>query len=725
MANYQLLKADIDAKVYQNGEQEITGANLNSVLNAMVTTLGAEYQFAGVATTTTNPGTPDAKVFYIANGKGTYTNFGSLEVTEDEVIVLYWDTAWHKEATGIASQEKLTELESNTNSKLTDLQRAFAIAWFENYTDVPNDGGFIGTNGDVIPFADARYTDYISISPGKTYFIKKPFIIDSAILAIYDGDKKLIRTIDSSALSDGNLTFIANENEYYIRVSFNGEDVFPKYISLQNEGIAEQFHSNSVTTIKIQDDAVTLPKLSDSVKDIFSVANPITIENTELGYINENGNLTSFAGSRATDYLPVKKGVPVVLLNPFVVDASIIALYDKTKTVTRIIRDSEIGVEPKIAIIIPNENDSYLRVSFLTRKIPNVIYYAMDKSTFDSSVFDVYNVIDGGYINAEGNVVDFPGGNFAYTDYIELPQGIKFKIVNKTIDSASFAIYTYDKTVSRVILSSDIIGKEFIEFVLSGDEKFIRATLRTGDFCNIYFNEIITKCDILKSVVTAQAQNEKQYNVLAAFNNIVCVGDSLTYSQVYTALSASRQAHRPYPTVLGKLCGNDATILARSGATAQTCWNEFGSQIVAKTNPLAIIYLGTNNGLTDTLDTDVVGNDPVNWADNNIGCYCRFVQKFQSLGYKVLLLKCWTTSGTGDSDLTHTNSAINHIATRFGCSVMDVPVSANLKYHYYPDLSGYNGVHYNDLGYSWFASQLIQKIGQLPVEQMKWIIPNA
>ena len=110
MANYQLLKADIDAKVYENAYRKITGENLNSVLNAMVTTLGAEYQFAGVATIDTNPGTPDAKVFYIANGKGTYTNFGRLEVTEDEVVVLYYDTEWHKVATGIASQAKLTEL---------------------------------------------------------------------------------------------------------------------------------------------------------------------------------------------------------------------------------------------------------------------------------------------------------------------------------------------------------------------------------------------------------------------------------------------------------------------------------------------------------------------------------------------------------------------------------------------------------------------------------------
>ena len=113
MANYQLLKADIDEKVYQNGAQEITGTNLNSVLNEMVTTLGVEYQFAGVATIDTNPGTPDAKVFYIANGKGTYTNFGGIEVTENEVVVLYWDTAWHKEATGIASNAKLNELGQN------------------------------------------------------------------------------------------------------------------------------------------------------------------------------------------------------------------------------------------------------------------------------------------------------------------------------------------------------------------------------------------------------------------------------------------------------------------------------------------------------------------------------------------------------------------------------------------------------------------------------------
>lgn len=119
MSNYNTLKATINANIKQNGNQEITGQILNSVLNQMVTTLGAGYQFAGVATTATNPGIPDAKVFYIANGKGIYTNFSGLEVTEDEVVVLYYDTEWHKVATGIASQAKLSELESETKELIT------------------------------------------------------------------------------------------------------------------------------------------------------------------------------------------------------------------------------------------------------------------------------------------------------------------------------------------------------------------------------------------------------------------------------------------------------------------------------------------------------------------------------------------------------------------------------------------------------------------------------
>lgn len=95
MANYSNLKSAIDTNIKTNGNEEITGAILNTVLNSMVTTLGAGYQFMGVATTSTNPGTPDAKVFYLAYTPGTYTNFNGIVVTG--LCVLKYDTAWSKD----------------------------------------------------------------------------------------------------------------------------------------------------------------------------------------------------------------------------------------------------------------------------------------------------------------------------------------------------------------------------------------------------------------------------------------------------------------------------------------------------------------------------------------------------------------------------------------------------------------------------------------------------
>ena len=113
MSEYSSLKATINANVKTNNNQEITGSVMNSVLNAMVNTLGAGYQFIGVATPT-NPGTaqtPDYKCFYLATTPGTYTNLGGLVVADGEVALLKWDTSWTKEVTGAATASLVSQLE--------------------------------------------------------------------------------------------------------------------------------------------------------------------------------------------------------------------------------------------------------------------------------------------------------------------------------------------------------------------------------------------------------------------------------------------------------------------------------------------------------------------------------------------------------------------------------------------------------------------------------------
>ena len=108
--NYENLKDAIVAVIKQNGNEEITGNILQQVLVAMVNSLGSGYQFRGIATPETNPGTPDQRVFYLASATGTYSDFGFI--VSDEICALVYDTAWHKQ-TIIALDQEPTEDSGN------------------------------------------------------------------------------------------------------------------------------------------------------------------------------------------------------------------------------------------------------------------------------------------------------------------------------------------------------------------------------------------------------------------------------------------------------------------------------------------------------------------------------------------------------------------------------------------------------------------------------------
>ena len=95
MSNYNNLISAIRSVIKANGNNEITGPILQTELVSMITTLGAGYQYMGVAQPSTNPGTPDARVMYLAYLPGTYANFGGLTVTG--FCVLKYDTVWTKE----------------------------------------------------------------------------------------------------------------------------------------------------------------------------------------------------------------------------------------------------------------------------------------------------------------------------------------------------------------------------------------------------------------------------------------------------------------------------------------------------------------------------------------------------------------------------------------------------------------------------------------------------
>lgn len=168
MSNYATLKAAIQDVIKTNGNNEITGALLQQSLLSMIGSLGADYQFVGIAEPSTNPGTPDQNVFYIA-GAGTYPNFNSAVVPDGHLGALKYNGSWTLQTVLVGK---------NYDAVIAQLTNIIYGSDIPSYTDqtVISDKYF-NTENSRIPaqsmLADATGTScvYLNVTPGETYRI--------------------------------------------------------------------------------------------------------------------------------------------------------------------------------------------------------------------------------------------------------------------------------------------------------------------------------------------------------------------------------------------------------------------------------------------------------------------------------------------------------------------------------------------------------------------------
>lgn len=87
--NFTNLKEAVAAVIKTNGNQEITGAVLQNVLNTIITTMGTGRTFVGIATPTTTAISPlpDGNVFYITKGYGAFEDF-NVTVPQGQIYIL-------------------------------------------------------------------------------------------------------------------------------------------------------------------------------------------------------------------------------------------------------------------------------------------------------------------------------------------------------------------------------------------------------------------------------------------------------------------------------------------------------------------------------------------------------------------------------------------------------------------------------------------------------------
>lgn len=371
MSNYNSLKNAIDANIKQNGNQEITGQVLNSVLNQMVTTLGAGYQFAGVATTATNPGSPDAKMFYIANGKGTYTNFGGLVVTEDDVVVLYWDSSWHKVSTGIASLEKLYELVDERISTFSkeikgNLDLSGVTFTSESYINI--------SDGKVSSIANSNYLASSKIDVSNYKGLELKFlctVIGAAGAVFYNSNDVKIQSITVTTESTTPQEVIAKVpmNAEYFR--FTGYSTF----------------SSSVSDYPINVDKVTFAQVIDKIPNESKIlGRKVNVDDvtftpqTAIRYTDGQAEFIANSKYLASGYISIA-GLGGQTIEALITSIAHVggAFYDINYEYCGGIKYSTTGnTKPQVCTAVIPSNAAYMRITGYSDYSSSISYYKIE-----------------------------------------------------------------------------------------------------------------------------------------------------------------------------------------------------------------------------------------------------------------------------------------------------------------------------------------------------------
>lgn len=166
MANWTALKAAIADVIKTNGNQEITGRLLQNVLNSIVSSVGENSSFAGIATPNTNPGVPDGNAFYLAYEKGVYSNFdASIELDGMTVKCI-------KKSASAEFGWTLLDLGIPSILYISILNGILGISNYENPEYTLTNDRYINTLGTVVVNSSYSITSPISLKKGQTIIAK-------------------------------------------------------------------------------------------------------------------------------------------------------------------------------------------------------------------------------------------------------------------------------------------------------------------------------------------------------------------------------------------------------------------------------------------------------------------------------------------------------------------------------------------------------------------------
>lgn len=287
MANYSNLLATIAANIYTNHNNEVTASMVKTAVDQMVASLGDGYQFAGVATPATDPGTPDEQVFYIASEAGTYTDFPDsnadpIEVQDGEVAVLYGSgNAWGKAVTGAATDKALSDIMTvypEMDAEMAELS--------DSHYRIDGSGNFVSFANATLYKVDVRGVSRVHAS-----LVDEHSLYNSRHYAFYSTD-------DESLMGSGTLVGLGGA---WTSGTYNDVVEVPAgAVTLVVVRAYTNMPSVSIVEFKTAQ-SLTNAIIDDRKGEVVTFDPPIGVQLTELSdskrYIDSSGDFVSFAST--------------------------------------------------------------------------------------------------------------------------------------------------------------------------------------------------------------------------------------------------------------------------------------------------------------------------------------------------------------------------------------------------------------------------------------------
>lgn len=482
--------------------------------------------------------------------------------------------------------------------------------------------------------------------------------------------------------------------------------------------------AEEIVDARLGADGVTYPSLGEAIRnqvgDIksdlensFQINGNVRPTLTSGKFINATNNaIASSSGFSMTAPVPVKKGQVVKLTAiGYSTVVGMIATCNSDNSSRQVVSASIDGNEHEYTYKV--QEDGYIVCSFWGTAYElslNIDYYSLFESV--DTLIPIYEgvesvsivVLSTGFINATNNQYT-SSNNFNVSNSIKLYKG---QTVNLTATGYSTVVgminlYDADNNAYETVVASVDSTERTYSYTATKDclirfsynkSYSASATITTTESGFARINSIE---DALADIGNIDS-NPIEYPQL--FDNVLCIGDSLTVG--YDG-SGDTPINKNYPHFISKLMVAETTKKAHGGWTTKQVWDD----IISTSTDLAsydcaIIFLGTNGGLTNTVSTDCKTDYTQN-ADTNTGCYGKIIGKIKADAPNC---RIFCVAGVNDyvRRASTMNPAVRALADFYGTGLIDVEncimsdngASGSVQRYLYRPI---DGIHYNALGY--------------------------